>query len=128
MHDDLSEGLRFELLAASLRADSADMQAWVAALGAKLTGALPGRARLHHSGILGGGAVNGMEVEVGTWRFAMRLDHGQPRAERTHIVRGIALKTEELPLDEWIDALSQALAELAATSARERAAIQSLLT
>jgi hypothetical protein len=56
------------------------------------------------------------------------LEHGEPLAERTHIVRGITLKSETLPLDIWIDALVAALAEVAATSARERTAIQGLLS
>jgi hypothetical protein len=124
---DKPNGVSFELLAASLRADTADMPAWVAALGTKLSGALPGRVVLHHSGFLGHGPADGLAVDMGAWRFALRLEHGQPSAERTHVVRGIALKTEALPLDAWIDALSTALAELAATSARERQAILGLL-
>jgi hypothetical protein len=127
MSDELTGGLDFELLAASLRADSADMPAWVAALGMKLAGALPGRVALHHAGLLGHGPVNGLTADLGTWRFGLRLEHGQPAAERTHIVRGIALKTETQPLDAWIEALSTELAALAASSARERQAILGLL-
>jgi hypothetical protein len=127
MDEHAANGLDFELLAASLRADSADMPAWVAALGEKLVGALPGRVALRHGGLLGHGPVTGLAADLGAWRFALSLDHGQPAAERTHVVRGIALKTEALPLDTWIEALSAALAELAATSARERQAILGLL-
>jgi hypothetical protein len=118
----------FELLAASLRADANDLSVWLPALGAKLAGALPGRVRLYRDGIFGNGAVNGMTIDLDVWRLELHLKHGRPLASRTHVVRGIALKTEELPLDAWIDALGQALAELASTSAREQAAIRSLLT
>ena len=118
----------FDLLAASLRADSADMQAWVAALGMKLAGALPNRVALRHGGMFGNGPVEGISADFGDWRFLLRLQHGQPVAERTHVVRGIALKTESIALDAWIDALSRALAELAATSARERTAIMRLVS
>lgn len=120
--------LDFDLLAASLRADSADMGTWVAVLGEKLAGALPSRVRLRHGGLFGGGAVNGFSVDLGAWRFGLRQEHGQPVGERTHVVRDIALKTETLPLDAWLDALVRSLAEVAATSARERAAIQGLLS
>lgn len=121
-------GLNFELLAASLRADTADTRTWVEVLGQKLAGALPSRVRLHRGGLFGNGAVDGIAADLGGWRFALRLEHSEPIAERTHLVRGIALKTEALPLDAWIDALVAALAELAATSARERTAIQGLLS
>jgi hypothetical protein len=76
---------------------------------------------LHH------GPIDGLAVDLGTWRFALRLEYGRPLAERTHMVRGIALKTETLALDAWIDALTEALAALAATSDRERTAILRLL-
>ncbi|MBF6590278.1 MAG: hypothetical protein IVW57_07065 [Ktedonobacterales bacterium] len=129
--DDMDEhaehGGTFELLAASLRADQSDMSTWMAALGMKLAGALPGRVTLRRGGVLGNGPIRGLVANLGTWRFALRMEHGQPVAERAHIVRGIALKTEALPLDAWIESLSAALAELAATSARERAAILTLL-
>jgi hypothetical protein len=121
------DGLDFELLAASLRADTSDMQMWITMLGRKLEGALPQRVRLYRSGVFSSGAVKSIEVELGAWRLALRLEHGYPLAERTHVVRGIALKTEQLTLDSWIASLSQGLFDLAATSAREHAAIESLL-
>jgi hypothetical protein len=42
-------------------------------------------------------------------------------------VRGIALKNEELSLEEWIDDLSRQLAEEAGQSERGRAALQRLI-
>lgn len=120
--------LDFDLLAASLRADSGDMGTWVSVLGTKLAGALPARVRLRHGGLFGGGPVNGFTVDLGAWRYGLRQEHGLPVGERTHVVRDIALKTETLPLDVWLDALVGSLAELAETSARERTAIQELLS
>lgn len=117
----------FDLLAAALRADMADMATWVATLSTKLAQSLPARTRLHKNGMFGGSRVDGVEADLGDWRYTLRLDHGQPLAERTHVVRGIALKTERLPLDTWIDEISAALADLATTSARERDAIMRLL-
>ncbi|MBA3823131.1 MAG: hypothetical protein H0X24_04385 [Ktedonobacterales bacterium] len=122
------EPLNFDLLAASLRADMHDIGTWIAVLGHKLSAALPTMVRLHHSGFFGGGTVDGLDADLGEWRFALRLEHGRPSATRVHIVRGIALKTEALPLDAWIDDLAATLADLAAQSAREGAAIRGLLT
>ncbi len=128
MNDSTSQGLDFEMLAASLRADSGDLDAWVAALGTKLQGALPTRVRLRRGGIFGNGRVSGISVDLGPWRFELALDHGQLLAGRMHVVRGIALKSEPMPVDAWIDALSSELTALAASSARERAAILNLLS
>lgn len=121
------DDLNFDQLASALRADLADMHIWVATVSTKLAGALPTRVRLRHGGLFGGGPVEGVEADLGNWRFTLRLDRGHPIAERTHIVRGVALKTESLALDDWIDLLSQELAQLAASSARERQAILALL-
>lgn len=128
MDDPAANGLSFDLLAASLRADQADMHTWVAVLGAKLADALPTRVQLYHGGLFGSGPVVGLVADLGTYRFALRQEHGQPYAERTHTVRGIALKTEPLALDSWLASLSQELAQLAAASAHERAAIERLLS
>ena len=118
----------FDLLAASLRVEAADLRTLVPVLGAKLADALPSRVALHRGGFFGSGPLDGFVVDLGSWRFSLRMEHGQPSAERIHVVRGIALKTETLPLGEWIDALSAALAELAATSALDRAALLRLLS
>ncbi len=123
----MEEEQNFDLLAASLRADMSDMHTWFAVLGNKLVGALPSRVRVRKGGLFGGGAVEGIEVDLGEWRYILRLERGHPVGERTHIVRNIALKTEPLALDEWIDDLSASLAYLAASSARENQAIQRLL-
>lgn len=121
------DGISFELLAAALRADTADLGAWVAALGTKLAGALPERVQVRHGGLFGNGPITGIVADLGEWRYALQVQHGRPVAERVHVVRGIALKTEHVPLDAWIDGLSRSLSEIAATSARERAALQRLL-
>ena len=42
-------------------------------------------------------------------------------------MRGIVLKTEEVPLDVWIDELSRDLAEEAHRSERSRLALERLL-
>jgi hypothetical protein len=118
----------FDLLAASLRADVADLHTLVPVLGTKLAEALPSHVALHRGGFFGNGPLESFAVELGSWRFGLRTAHGQPVAERIHVVGGIALKTEAMPLEEWIDALSASLAELAASSAHDRAALLRLLS
>jgi hypothetical protein len=117
----------FDLLAAALRANMADLRSWMAVLAAKLTDALPGYVTVHHSGLLGRGPVESIAADLGTQRFILRMERDHPHAERAHIVRGIVLKTEALPLDQWLAELVAALAALAETSAAEHAAVMRLL-
>jgi len=117
----------FELVAASLRADTADLDVFVDTLAEKLTRALPERARIERSGFLGRGRVRRIDVSVGEHRYDLRHEHGAVRGSRARVVHGIVLKTEELPVDEWIDALSRDLAEEAEASERCRVALQRLL-
>ena len=117
----------FELLAASLRADSTDLDVFIPTLATKLCGALPEQVEVERRGFLGRGRVRRVRVFVGGQRYELRYDRGQVRASRARVVRGIVLKTEELALDEWIDALSRDLADEAGTSERSRLALERLL-
>jgi hypothetical protein len=120
----------FDLLAASLRADTSDLRAYVEALAAKLEGALPGSVRIARRGRgLFGGAkrVEHIAVALGPDELELQSDDGRVSCRRRTVVRGIALKNEELSLDEWIDSVSRALVDQAAESERGRAALARLL-
>jgi hypothetical protein len=47
--------------------------------------------------------------------------------QRTRVVRGIALKTERLTLEQWLLELARALSAEAQASAQARSALQRLL-
>jgi len=115
----------FELLAASLRADARDLDAFVEALAAKLAAAFPEATRIERGGFRGGGHVRTIEVDLGEHQY--RLEARGPNASRARVVRGIALKNDELGLDEWIDSLARDLAEAAERSERGRIALERLL-
>ena len=117
----------FDLLAASLRADAGDTKVFVEALAAKLTGAFPERTRVERGGFLGGKRVQRISVELGDERFDLEHDRGRVACIRRSIVRGIALKSEEVALDEWIDELSRRLVEEAGRSERGRVALERML-
>ncbi len=123
------DGMRFELLASSLRADANDTGAFMEALATKLGGALPQRTRVER----GGGMfshnhpVRRIALNLGDYEYVIVADGGALSASRTHLVRGIALKSEALGLDEWIEALAAELTDLADRSAQDRAALQRLL-
>ena|SRR6266853_161386 len=124
----------FEMVAASLRADSADLPTFVEALAAKLEGALPGRCEVDrrakklfshsHDKV-----VRDLVVSVGDWRYRLQSDgSGNVETARAKAVRGIVLKTEQLPLAEWIAGLARDLSSEAATSEQARIALERLLT
>jgi len=118
-----------DLLAASLRADATDTAAFLEALAARLEGALPGQVEVRRKGgLFGGKRVRSIAVRLGDSRYEIEGDGGPPAARRRTVVRGIALKSEELSVDAWIDALSADLLALAQSSERGRAALERLLT
>ncbi len=117
----------FEMLAASLRANSGDIHSWLPVLSRKLAAAFPSRSQIFRGGFLGGGPVIGVMIDLDTWQFSIREEHGRMNAERSQIVRGVALKTERLSIDMWIEKLSLRLSEMAAENEREANAIRALL-
>jgi hypothetical protein len=117
----------FELLAASLRADARDLDAFLGALAIKLGDAFPDATRIERGRLVGGGRVRSIEVDLGHHRYRLESKSGAARCSRARIVRDIVLKNEELGLDEWIESLAADLEEAAATSERGRVALERLL-
>lgn len=117
----------FDLLAASLRADATDVRAFVEALAVKLEASFPERTRVDRGGMFGKKRVERIECELGDDRYVVEHDDGRLTTRRAKVVRGIALKNEELPLAEWIDALSRELLDEAERSERGRVALERLL-
>ena len=118
----------FDLVAASLRADSDDVRLFVEALTTKLEQSFPGRCRVRRSGLLGKGSVRQISVSLGDSRYELMHDDGAILTRRSSVVRGIALKSEEFGLDEWIDSLATQVVEEAGRSERGRVALEKLLS
>jgi hypothetical protein len=125
----MDEPADLDLVAASLRADAADLDAFVEALAVRLKGALPGQVEVERKGGLFGGnkRVRRIEVSLGDQRYEADVDRGRVTCRRRSVVRGIALKTQELDLDAWIDALSRDLVDESERSERGRQALARLL-
>lgn len=123
------EGMGFDLLAASLRADTTDTRIFLEVLATKLGGALPQRTtveREHHL-FRKEQPVRRIQINLGDRSYALMAQPHGLLAQRVHVVRGIALKTEEISLDQWIDELVQGLSALAQRSAQDRAALERLM-
>ena len=115
----------FELVAASLRADTRDLSVFVEVLAQKLESSVPDATHVERGGFRGSGRVKRIELELGEHRY--RIEEQARHPSRAHVVRGITLKNEELELDAWIDSLAHDLAREAERSERGRLALERLL-
>jgi hypothetical protein len=122
--------LDIDLLAASLRADSSDVNAFVESLAAKLEEAVPDRTRVERrrTGLMGPKQVRRIALDAGSNRLELlRIDGGGIQTRCSRLSGGIVLKTEELDSEAWIAALGEALAAEAGRNDRTRRALERLL-
>jgi hypothetical protein len=126
---DEPESVDLDLLAASLRADSSDLGAFVESLAVKLEEAIPGRVRVdrRRSGLRGPKLVRQLEVDLGDQRLELTFQGGSLATRRAKLSGGIVLKSEQLDTDAWLAALGGALAAEARRSETTRQALQRLL-
>lgn len=130
MNDELGEPMRTELFAASLRADNRDVKTFLEALAVKLEGSLPNNTTVtRQSGLFSREhPVKEVAVSLGDYQYRIGRERQGPLvAVRAKVVRGIVLKTEQLPVDLWIEELSEALADIAGQSAQARMALERFL-
>ena len=127
----MDEGaLDMDLLAASLRADSSDVNAFVESLAAKLEEAVPDRTHVERrrAGLLGPKQVRRIALDAGSNRLELvRDERGAVQTRCSRLSGGIVLKTEQLDADAWIAALGEALAAEAGRNERTRQALERLL-
>jgi hypothetical protein len=125
----MADDADLDLIAASLRADAADLEAFVEALAVKLEEALPGQVQVERrGGLLGANKrVRRIEVALGDQRYELEYERGRVTGRRRSVVRAIALKTQELDLDAWIAGLSKELLQESERSERGRQALARLL-
>jgi hypothetical protein len=122
--------LDIDLVAASLRADSSDVNAFVESLAAKLEEVVPGRVRVERRrrGLLAPKLVRRIAIDGGDRR--LELIARAPGVIETHLGRlsgGIVLKTETPDIDSWLAELGEVLAEEARRSKTTREALERLL-
>ncbi len=125
-----SDSFGFEVLASSLRADAGDLKAFMEALATKLEGALPSQTTVTRRGgglFSGSKRVDRIMVDLGDYRYELQSSGSRVQPSRSKAVRGIVLKTEQIPLDEWIDELSRQLTAEAQRSEQARLALERLL-
>jgi glycosyltransferase involved in cell wall biosynthesis len=118
-----------DLLAASLRADSSDLRAFVEGLAVKLEEALPGGLRVERrrSGAFGPKVVTRIVVDAGDQRLELRARDGSIETLCSRLSGGIVLKSERVDTDAWVAALGEALAREAQRSEKTKQALERLL-
>jgi hypothetical protein len=127
----LDEGaLDIDLLAASLRSDSSDVNAFVESLATKLEDAVPDRVRVQRrrDGLFGPKQVRRIALDAGSTRLELvRGDRGGVETRCSRLSGGIVLKNEPVDTDAWLAALGEALADEAQRNERTRRALERLL-
>ena len=129
MGTDDAQGMELDLLAASLRADLTDLNAFVEGLAVKLEEALPAVVKVERvkQGFRGPKLVRRIAVDAGGDRLELRRDGSRVETLRARTSGGIVLKTEAVDVDSWLEAISAAIAAEAQRSERTRQALQRLL-
>jgi hypothetical protein len=120
---------QFDLLAASLRADAVDLKAFIEGLAAKLSESFPSQVKVERNrGLLGGKQrVRRLALKLGDCDYELVNDDGSVSASKRVVVRGIALRTEPLSLEQWIDAVAQELVAQAGRTESDRLALERML-
>ena len=128
-------GPSFDMIAAALRADSADLATYARVFTDSLGDALPPgcvtveRERTMADRMRGRpGEVQRVTVRLGEQVMSLGMHRGQPAAEIRHQVRGVVVSRQQVRLDEWAAELAKALVAHAGENARAAQALRRLVT
>jgi hypothetical protein len=122
------EWMKFRVAATLSKQYAADQRVFLDLLAAMLGSALPEEAEIvKRGGLFSKKTIAKVVVTFGENRYTLEdPGRGPLLAWRTRIVRGIALKTESVPVETWLAELSANLDDRARTSAAAREALARL--
>jgi hypothetical protein len=101
-------------IAAGMALDMSNIETFLGHLARSLQQAIPQQVRINASGA----RIVGIEVNLEPDAFILRREGGRVVSQYKKLVRGIALKTKDLPLEQWVEMLSQSLARHANVNAQ----------
>jgi hypothetical protein len=126
----MDEALEVDILAASLKLEGGQSADMMGHLAKKLQMALPDNVTITRGGWLLSSKrpVKDILVRFENNHFQLTKDqYGPVTPRQIKVVRGVALKTNEVSFDEWIANLAQEMAELAGRSTQAREAMSRLV-
>jgi hypothetical protein len=123
------EWVKFGVAATLSKQYAADQRQFLAALAQMLQRALPDETEVERKGgLFSKKTIHSVTVLLGGNRYALEdPGRGPLIAKRIQIVRGIALKTEEIPVEAWLAELGASLDERAKSSASAREALANMV-
>ena len=131
MSDDFEqqEWVKFGVATTLAREYAADERQFLEMFAGMLESALPGEVEVtRKGGFFSKKTVQRVAITLGENRYALEdTGHGPLQAARIRVVRGIALKTEALPMQDWLAELGALLDERARVSAQAREALSRLV-
>lgn len=107
-------GISGEQIASHMALDLSNVDAFLSRLAGTLWQGFSEHTRVDANG----NYVNGIEVHLDPDVFLVRREGQHAVAQHRKVVRGIALRTSTVPLDRWVEMLTDALANHANTNAR----------
>jgi len=123
-----------DLVAAAIRADTSDLDAYHRALSATVSDLLPvgmvevDRERTMKDRMAGReGRATSIRIRLGDRTLELVAQHGRLLATVAREVRGVVISRQEITVAEWTLLLAQYLAQQAAESADARLALSKLL-
>jgi hypothetical protein len=108
---------------------AADQREFVEYLATMLENVLPGEVEVARRGALfAHKTVSAIRLRLGEHAYSLEVPpHGPLIAQRTRIVRGIRLKTEPIPVEEWLAMVGEQVAEYARVNKEASAALSRIL-
>jgi len=132
--DSESQGSHVEALAAVLRADTSDLDAYHRVLSSTIGDLLPeGMVEVDRERSMGDrmagrpGSATAIRLHLGDKTLELVAHHGRLVATVAQDVRGVTISRREVPVAEWVQQLAVYLAALASENAEARDALGRLL-
>lgn len=121
--------VKFGVAATLSKQFAADQRSFLENVAKLLEGMLPEETEINRrGGIFSKKTVHRITATLGEDRFILEdHGHGSLQASRVRVVRGIALKTQPIAIEDWVTALSDHIDERAKTSQAARDALARLV-
>ncbi len=124
--DDFDQALKLDVLAASLRADTLQSTDLLEQLARMLQAAVPESVGISRSGwfLSKDRPIEELTVKFDEYQYQIvKQKHGTVTARSMKVVRGVVLKTTEIPVEKCIEEILAELERMAAKNAQTRRAL-----